>query len=109
VAYGNFGDTEKSLEYGQKALTILRELYGEVHKDIANSLNNLAVVYIQLKDYKKAESYLLQSLAVNKEIYGDNQPSQYATLYSNLGFVYCGLGRKKDGRVFYALCSNYQG
>lgn len=96
VAYGNFGDTEKSLEYGQKALTILRELYGEVHKDIANSLNNLAVVYIQLKDYKKAESYLLQSLAVNKEIYGDNHPSQYATLYSNLGFVYCGLGRKKE-------------
>ena len=55
------------------------------HLDHAICLNNLGVLYRDLGDYKKAEGYYLECLAIKKKVLGEEHPSTIASIknYAN--------------------------
>ncbi|MCB8965066.1 MAG: sensor histidine kinase [Bacteroidales bacterium] len=81
--YFNTGDGEKALQYANKAVELFRNSGEVVYESIAFQL--LSMVYYQyLKDYKKAESYALQSLTCAKE---SNLPAYIASSLNTLSNV----------------------
>ena len=42
-------------ELFEKALTILKKIFGEDHADVATSYSNLALVYYSLEEYNQAK------------------------------------------------------
>lgn len=82
--YFNTGDIEKALQYANKAAELFQNSGEVVYESIALQL--LSMVYYQyLKDYKKAESYALQSLACAKE---SNLPAYIASSLNTLSNTY---------------------
>lgn len=72
--YGELGEQRRHLEYAEKALGIRRELFGERHPDIADSLNNVGGTYGNLGDYKRGLEYSEKALKLCREILGDKHP-----------------------------------
>ena len=70
-------------EYHKKSLAITKEIYGEHHRDVAASYNNLGSVYINLGQYNQAKEYHENSLTMRKEIYGEHH-GDVAASYNNL-------------------------
>ena len=68
-----------ALEYYDEALKIWTELFGEIHPDVATSLNNIAMVYSELNDYDKALEYYSRALKIRTTLYGDNAPDAIST------------------------------
>jgi tetratricopeptide (TPR) repeat protein len=60
IIYGNKGDYQKAVEYLQKAIEI-SERYGDYHGASMRKLN-LGEAYRRIKDYEKAEKYILEGL-----------------------------------------------
>ena len=54
----------------QKALIIMKNIFGEVHGDVAGGYNNLRIVDQALGQYNKAEEYLEKALISKKKIFG---------------------------------------
>ena len=61
------------------------------HPHIAESLNNLGVLYENLGDMPKAQIYHMQAVALNQRLLGDNHPHT-ASSYNNLGKVHLAQG-----------------
>ena len=54
----------------QKALIIMKNIFGEVHGYVAGSYNNLQIVDQALGQHNKAEEYLEKALITKKKIFG---------------------------------------
>ncbi|MDP6779459.1 MAG: CHAT domain-containing protein, partial [Candidatus Latescibacteria bacterium] len=65
---------------------------GPAHPDVAQSLGNLAQLYLDLGQYPKAESLVKRSLAIGEKALGPDHPDVALSL-SNLGAAYSGQGR----------------
>ena len=92
IAYYGKGDYDKVLEIFQEGLKNNIKLYGDIHPDVALSLNNIGVVnYIQGKFEPAVESFQ-KSLDVKKITLGDQHPDLSDT-YKNLGVLYNMLGK----------------
>jgi len=68
--YGSKGNTEKSVYYGKKALSVF--------PDNIDMLNNMGFIYLELKDYPNALNYFDQVIA---------KDPLYAYAYNNKGYV----------------------
>jgi hypothetical protein len=64
-----------------------RELFGELHPDIAASLNNVGHWYGDQGDLQGALDYSEQALAMRRELFGELHPD-IATSLSNVGHWY---------------------
>jgi len=58
----------------KQALAISQQVLGEVHPDVAQSFNSLAVLYFAQSRYSEAESCLVQSLAIAENQFGIEHP-----------------------------------
>ena len=63
-----------------------KEIYGELHGDVATSYCNLGTVYGCLGLYNQAKEYYEKSLAIGKEIYGEEHRDVKRT-FTNLRLV----------------------
>ncbi|MBS1538460.1 MAG: LuxR family transcriptional regulator [Bacteroidetes bacterium] len=82
TAYQAIGNYTEASQYLQKALEIKRTLgdnYGE-----AAALNNIGLIFLEIKDYSTAEWYFLQTIPLLEYI---NNKQVTATLYYNLGII----------------------
>jgi tetratricopeptide (TPR) repeat protein len=77
---------EEALACWEKALEIRLEVFGEVHKDVANTLNNMGVALGRLERHSEAMELLERALKVRTEIYGKKHLEIAATLH-NIGNV----------------------
>ena len=84
-------DYDKALRYYTRALRNAINRYGENHKDVATSYNNIGVVYCEQGDYSRALEYYKKALIICKYIYGENH-KDVATSYNNIGGVYSEQG-----------------
>ncbi|CAH3177335.1 unnamed protein product, partial [Porites lobata] len=87
-------------EYGEKALNIRIESYGEHHCDVAESYSNLGNVYLGLDSYTEAKKNYEKALIIRKEIYGEPH-GEVATCYNNLGCVYLNLSQYSEAKEYY--------
>ncbi len=72
-----------------------RRILGEDHPDIANSMADLAMVYLGQGRYDEAEPLCLGSLETRRRILGEDHPD---TLYSLVGLaiIYAAQGRDEE-------------
>ena len=88
--YYNSSETEKSIEYAEIALDRLDKYNFTNDKELARStlFNNLALCYINTKDYNKALSYINKTIVIKEK---EENKKGLASAYGNLGLVYKNL------------------
>ncbi len=91
----DMGDYDSSLSFAEDARKAAIAEYGEGSEEHANSLNNLAVIYLIQEQYKEAEPLYKQTLDIKKNIFGDKHKSTANTL-SNLAGLYQKQERYKE-------------
>jgi CHAT domain-containing protein/Tfp pilus assembly protein PilF len=84
----------------QRALAIREKSLGPEHRDVAQSLNNLALLYIKMGDYAKAEPLQQRALAIQEKSLGPEHPDVAASL-SNLADLYCEKGAYAKAEPLY--------
>ena len=65
---------EKALEFHLKTLHIREKVFERNHPELANSYNNLAVIYMDLKDYESAAVYCEKAVAILQLLFPDGHP-----------------------------------
>ena len=96
----DMGNARKAIEYYEQALSIGKEVYGDMHPAVATMLNNIGGAWDNLGEHKKAIEYYEQALSIDKEVYGDRHPS-VATDISNIGLAWYSLGEHKKAIAYY--------
>ena len=71
----------------QEALAMRKRLFGNEHPDVAQSLNNLALLYYMQDRYSEAEILYHEALAMKKQLFGDKHLSVTTSL-NNLAGLY---------------------
>ncbi|BAZ06283.1 TPR domain protein [Calothrix sp. NIES-3974] len=94
--YGDFGDTQRAIEYYNQALP-LAEATGERGWK-GNILNNLGLIYSQLGEKQTALEYYHQALPVYRQV---KDKDGEGTTLSNFGLLYADLGDKERAITYY--------
>jgi CHAT domain-containing protein/tetratricopeptide (TPR) repeat protein len=81
------GQLHEALPLARQALALRRQVLGERHPDYAQSLNNLATLYVYQGEYAKAEPLYRQARDLAKQVLGERHP-HYATSLYNLAALY---------------------
>ena len=79
----------------KRALAIREKALGASHPDVAQTLNNLAVVYQEQGKYADAEGLYKRALAIYEKALGEDHPDVAQTL-NNLADVYQEQGKYAD-------------
>ncbi len=74
---------QKANIYGEQALLIAKKL--RFQKGIANSYNNIGIIYANFSNYDKALEYFHKSLKIVEKF---DDKMQIAIIYSNIGNIY---------------------
>lgn len=91
-------DYEKALSYYNKALQVLEDLPDSLTKDLTLRVyTNIGLSYFQLNEYKKAETFFLQSLKGNKILQNDHIQ---IVNEGNLAVVYSGMKEYKKAETY---------
>ena len=77
-----------------------KAIYSGNHPSVANSLNNIGIVYYSLGELRNALQYHQEALEIDKAIYPGNHPS-VANSLNNIGIVYYGLGQHTKALQYY--------
>ncbi|AFY48547.1 putative transcriptional regulator [Nostoc sp. PCC 7524] len=83
-----------------QCLELIRHRLGAEHPHVANSLNNLALIYLDIGRYSEAELLHLQALELYKRLLGAEHPS-VATSLNNLAELYLTTGRYSEAELLY--------
>jgi len=75
------------LECYFKSLTIYKEILNGKHILIADSYNNIGLIYLNKTKYDKSLEYLFKSMEIYKELLGDKHTA-LTKPYNNIGRVY---------------------
>ena len=81
------GQYQQAIPLAQRALAIREKALGSVHPDVAQSLNNLAVLYQAQGNYGAAEPLYQRALAIREKALGSVHPDVAESL-NNLAFLY---------------------
>lgn len=94
---GLYDEAEPSL---RAALRLRREIYGDEHKDVAESMNNLAILLKAKGDLQGAEPLYRQALDINRRVLGEDHPS-VAIAMNNLAGLLKGKGDYEAAEALY--------
>ena len=92
--YRSLGDYKNSQGLLARALATRRQVFGDVHADVAETLHELASVKTIASDYAGAESMFKETLAMRRTLFGENHTSVGVTLHG-LGSNYYWKGDHK--------------
>ncbi|MDD4916091.1 MAG: tetratricopeptide repeat protein [Methylococcales bacterium] len=83
-----------------RALAIWERTVGAEHGDVANSLNNLAGLYLAQGLYARAEPLYRRALDIREKLLGTAHP-EVAVSVTNLGLLHVSLSRYAKAEQFY--------
>lgn len=86
-----FVSSDKALMYGNEALELANQL--GFKKGIAQSYNDMGIIYIDKGNYTKAVNFFNESMQIRKAIHDS---AGVAALYNKLGIVYQKKGQLKE-------------
>lgn len=87
----NQGKYQEMIALSQRALEIREKILGQNHADTAESLTQLGITYLRLKQSDKALPLLRRALEINDKVFGSENPvtamssNILAVLYKNTG------------------------
>src|ERR1043166_8070410 len=84
----------------REALAIRRKLYGNEHRDVATSLDNLARLLLAQGKAAEAEATFRDALAMRRNVLGDKHPS-VAESFSALGSLFVQQNRLAEAEANY--------
>jgi len=87
VLKDDVGERELSVDFHERALAMRRRLYGEMHLDVAQSLNALGVTLYGMRDYDSTRVVWEEALNIREALH-DGSHRDVAESLSNLGAVY---------------------
>src|SRR6185503_1483075 len=93
------------IEYAEQALTMCRELYGEVHPHIAYSLRTLGIWNSKRGEFQRAVAFFEQALSLYQKLLHDRHPSTIEVSIQ-LAVSLVQLNRRKEA---YDLVANFKG
>ena len=73
------GRHDEAIRKAMSACQLASQQFGENHPDYANSLNNLACLYVAMRDYTTAEPFMRHALEIKRNVLGEEHLS-YAEL-----------------------------
>lgn len=91
--YASLDQHEKAMDLGEEALAVERQVYGDVSREVLDSLAMLAMQNQVMGDYEKALRYRKEELTVSRELYSEPDPrvgvaeAGMADLQSSLGNI----------------------
>lgn len=95
------GDFEKGLNYGNEAIELADKL--NFKKGIANSYNNIGIIYMHQGNYPKTLEYWLKALKIDEEL---KDKSWIAKRLGNIGIVYMNQGDYPKALDYYFRALN---
>ena len=87
VAANEARDLPAALKAAEEAVRVAQEEYGENSLEAADTMNNLANLYLYLKRAAEAEQIYKQAILIDLEKL-DKEGVEIAAVYSNLGVAY---------------------
>ncbi len=84
----------------REALAIQRERLGDVHVNVAESLDNLGMLLTQKSRYDEAEPLLREALSIQRQLLDRHHP-HLATTLSNLADVLCGRREPAEAEALF--------
>jgi tetratricopeptide (TPR) repeat protein len=81
------GDLRGAEQYLRQSLNIRENTLGAEHLDVAETLNNLAVIHAQTNKYAQAEREFRRALKINQRVLGIHHPD-VAAILDNLGVLH---------------------
>ncbi|TFI55383.1 tetratricopeptide repeat protein [Mastigocladus laminosus UU774] len=84
----------------EQCVTVCQALFAGDHSDVANSLNNLALLYDSQGRYSEAKPLLIDALAMKKRLFASDHPD-VATSLNNLAALYDSQGRYSEAESLY--------
>ncbi|AFZ48869.1 tetratricopeptide repeat protein [Dactylococcopsis salina] len=94
------GKYAEAIPLAEQALTLYKEAVGEDHLAVAQTLNNLAVLYENQGRYSEVEPLYQQALAIQKRALGDDHPNVASSL-NNLAGLYYRQGRYSEAEPLF--------
>ena len=82
---------EQAMPIAVQVRDMTRQVSGEAHRDYAQSLNNMALLYRGMGKYAAAEPLLRQANEIMQKTRGEDHPD-YATSLNNLAGLYRAMG-----------------
>lgn len=98
--YYKRGNYAQAIIIGEKVLALARQLWGDYHTEIADSLNNLALNYKLQGHYRKAESLYVETLEITKQLLGIEHLDMAVSL-NNIAALYKSQGRYNEAEPLY--------
>ena len=85
------GDPKRALENYNKALEIRQKALPLDHRDLADSYNNIGVVYQRMGEHTRALENFNKALQIRQKTLSADHPD-FAASYNNTGLVYSQTG-----------------
>jgi tetratricopeptide (TPR) repeat protein len=96
MVHNNMGEHNKALDCYKTNLAVFRSIYAHNdHPQLADTLNNLGVVYYGIGHYGLAIENMSEALKIRRVLYGSEHIS-VAECLNNLGNTYCSQGRNLE-------------
>lgn len=93
------GDSGAAERYFSRALPLQEKVLGRNHPEVATSLNNLARLMLERRDYRAALPLLQRAVDIQLAQRGEGG-ADLAFLYSNLGIALRGTGRTEQAKSY---------
>lgn len=95
--YGEAGNHHKALEYREKALKSLLQLFGDNHHHTAIAYSNVGYAYGALGSYPKALEYHERAVYINQESAHHISENQLQTLFEGSSKAFSTFPEPSDG------------
>lgn len=69
--FRNRGDYARAEATYQRGLSIREKAFGPDHPQVAKSVKDLGLLYVEIGDYVRAETYLQRAVAINEKTLGE--------------------------------------
>ena len=95
------GHYELAIQNLQAAVDMHRQVHDKPYDPaISEAISNLALVYLEIGDYERAESLYREALENDRKVYGQRHPELSTTL-NNLALVYQDMGNLEAAEDMY--------
>ncbi|QIR41403.1 CHAT domain-containing protein [Tolypothrix sp. PCC 7910] len=89
-----------AIPLAERALAIREKILGNVHKDVATSLHNLALLYKSQGNYQQAEPLYKRALAISEKLFG-KEHLEITPGLNNLASLYREQGKYQQAEPLY--------
>ena len=100
MQYYQQGKFAQAAQTGEQIAEIRKNLFGDQHREYGQIINDLAAIYCEMGDYKRARPLMIRAGEISKQQLGENHPI-YATNINNLGYLYDLVGDYSNAQSLY--------